>query len=29
VKECYIQNVYTCVVSVDHVPCGNESQFEK
>ena len=26
VKECYI---YSCVVSVDHVPCGNESQFEK
>jgi hypothetical protein len=26
VKECYI---YSFVVSVDHFPCGNESQFEK
>ena len=21
--------IYSCVVSVDHVPCGSESQFEK
>jgi hypothetical protein len=26
VKECYI---YSFVVSVDHFPCSNESQFEK
>jgi predicted acetyltransferase len=26
VKECY---TYSFVVSVDHYPCGNESQFEK
>jgi hypothetical protein len=26
VKECY---TYSFVMSVDHFPCGNESQFEK
>jgi len=26
VKECYM---YSFVVSVDHFPCSNESQFEK